>query len=104
MSKNFENADCYDIYKELFTKKQRETMEMYYFSDLSLGEISEETGASRQAAFACIKRCEEKLDEFEKALGLMEKRSRLEKILKELDEMTGCREAARVAEELRELL
>ena len=46
---------------------------LYYFSDLSLGEISEETGITRQAAFNCIKKCEERLTELEKALGLLKK-------------------------------
>lgn len=40
MAKDLNKADCYDIYKNLLTEKQQETMEMYYFSDLSLDRKS----------------------------------------------------------------
>lgn len=85
MAKDIEKADYYDIYGELLTEKQREIMEMYYFSDLSLGEISEETGSTRQAAFGCIKRCEDRFAELEKALGLLEKKKRAEELLAGLE-------------------
>ena len=70
MAKDLNKADYYDIYKPLLTEKQCWIMEMYYFSDLSLSEISEETGITRQAAFNCIKKSEERLEELEKALSL----------------------------------
>lgn len=56
MAKDLKIAEYYDIYKPLLTEKQCEIMEMYYFSDLSLSEISEETGNSRQAAFNSLKK------------------------------------------------
>lgn len=98
MAKDIEKADYYDIYGELLTEKQREIMEMYYFSDLSLGEISEETGSTRQAAFGCIKRCEDRFAELEKALGLLEKKRRAEELLIGLEaalkngDSAGCEE------------
>lgn len=85
MAKDIEKADYYDIYGGLLTEKQREIMEMYYYSDLSLGEISEETGSTRQAAFGCIKRCEDRFAEFERALGLLEKKRRGQELLTELE-------------------
>lgn len=98
MAKDIEKADYYDIYGELLTEKQREIMEMYYFSDLSLGEISEETGSTRQAAFGCIKRCEDRFAELERALGLLEKKRRAEELLTGLEaalkngDNVGCEE------------
>lgn len=80
MAKDLIKAEYYDIYKPLLTEKQCEIMEMYYFSDLSLGEISEETGITRQAAFNSIKKSEERLNELEKALGLLKKRGEIKKI------------------------
>lgn len=85
MAKDIGKAEYYDIYGDLLTEKQREIMEMYYFSDLSLGEISEETGSTRQAAFGCIKRCEDRFAELEKALGLLEKKKRVEELLTQLE-------------------
>lgn len=84
MAKDLNKADYYDIYKPLLTEKQCGIMEMYYFSDLSLGEISEETGITRQAAFNCIKKSEERLEELEKSLGLFKKREEIKEILKKL--------------------
>lgn len=107
MAKDLNKADCYDIYKALLTEKQRETMEMYYFSDLSLGEISEETGITRQAAFNCIKKCEEKLEELEQALGLLDKRNKGEKLISRLKksiEAGDNKEAVGILEEIRELI
>ena len=44
----------------------------YYFDDLSLGEIAEELGISRQAVFLGLKRSEEILESYEEKLGLYE--------------------------------
>lgn len=106
MAKDLNKADYYDIYKSLLTQKQRDTMEMYYFSDLSLGEISEETGVSRQAAFNCIKKCEERLTELENSLGLMEKRKKAEQLFAQLNSclINGHKnKAMEVAKEIKEL-
>lgn len=107
MAKDIEKADYYDIYGDLLTKRQQEIMEMYYFSDLSLGEISEETGSTRQAAFGCIKRCEDRLAEFEKSLGLLEKRNRAVVLLTRLEELVksgSSDECAELIKELREII
>lgn len=70
MSKNLDMAELFDLYAPLLTDKQRETLEMYYNSDFSLGEISEETGKTRQAALNCIRNSEAKMLELEEKLGL----------------------------------
>ena len=106
MAKDLNKADCNDIYKNLLTEKQQETMEMYYFSDLSLGEISEETGITRQAAFNCIKKCEEKLEELGQALEFS-RPSKGEKLLSELKisiESGNNKQAEKILEEIRELI
>lgn len=87
MAKDINKAEYYAVYSGLFTDKQRETMEMYYYSDLSLGEISEETGVTRQAAFNCIKKCEDRLAEFEDSLGLVEKKDKAAKLVASLEEL-----------------
>ena len=69
----------YDLYAPLFSEKKREAFEMYYFEDLSLAEISEHTGKTRQGARELIARTGDELHEYEKALGLFEKeRERVE--------------------------
>ena len=60
----------YDYYKPLLTEKQREVYELHEFSDLSLGEIAEQYGKSRQAIHDLLFRTKNKLETFEEKLGL----------------------------------
>ena len=75
----------YDFYSELLTEKQKEYFEDYYFNNLSLGEIAENTGLSRNAIHKNIKSVEEKLFFYEEKLELCQKKHLLEEIIKEID-------------------
>ena len=81
MSKNFQIAELLDLYGMLLTDKQRETVEFYYNDDLSLGEIAENTGISRQGVRDSIKRSEGILYEAEEKLGLMRRAKEQQTIL-----------------------
>jgi predicted DNA-binding protein YlxM (UPF0122 family) len=71
----------YDVYKDLLTDKQKEYYELYYFDNLSLGEIAENCNVSRNAVHNQIKIIEEKLLELESKLKLKEKQAKILKIL-----------------------
>ena len=73
MAKDLEITILFDVYGSLLTEKQRETLEFYYNDDLSLGEISEETGITRQGVMNCIKTSEARLAELEEQMGLVGK-------------------------------
>ncbi|MBO5867637.1 MAG: DNA-binding protein [Oscillospiraceae bacterium] len=60
----------YDYYGSLLTERQRECFELRYNQDLSLGEIGQELGISRQ--------------------GVYENLSRAEGLLMNMEEKTGC--------------
>lgn len=60
-----------DFYGNLLTEKMRVTAEYYYFDDLSLAEIAESYGTSRQAVHDTIKRATKLLDDYETKLGLI---------------------------------
>lgn len=62
-----------DFYKILLTKKQRFALEMYFQEDLSLVEIGENLGVSRQAIYDLLKRGETLLEEYENKLNLYDK-------------------------------
>ena len=83
-----------DIYGELLTDKQRDVMTAYYFDDLSLNEIGERQGITRQAVQDMIKRTEKLLDQYESRLMLVEKhikrKSCIEKALKLIDNEEHC--------------
>ncbi len=68
-----EQAMLYDFYGELLTKRQQQIYESIVFEDMSLGEIAEEEGISRQGVHDLVKRCDRILGAYEEKLGLVEK-------------------------------
>ncbi len=67
-----------DFYGKLLTDKMREIMEFYYFDDLSLAEIADDVGITRQAVHDTVRRAGVLLEEYEDKLGLI-RRFRKEK-------------------------
>lgn len=63
----------FDIYGGLLSDSEKDAFEYYYCDDLSLSEIAENTGWSRQGARDNIMRAEKALRSFEQRLGLKEK-------------------------------
>ena len=76
----------YDYYSELFNDKQKKYFEEYYFDNLSLSEISENEGISRNAVHKCIKSVVSKLYEYEDKLKLYDKEKKIRKIIEEIDD------------------
>lgn len=70
VAKNMEMAFLCDFYGDMLTDKQRDVMELYYNDDLSLSEIAENAGITRQGVRDSIKRAESQLVEMEERLGL----------------------------------
>ena len=65
MAKDFEMGYLLDFYGEVLTPKQREMLRQYYNDDLSLSEIGENFGITRQGARDAIKHGETTLKELE---------------------------------------
>jgi predicted DNA-binding protein YlxM (UPF0122 family) len=63
----------FDFYGELLTEKQKEYYDMHFNQDLSLSEIAEETGITRQGVWDIIRRADERLQDMERKTGLIEK-------------------------------
>ena len=61
----------YDYYGALLTDRQKECFEMRYHQDLSLGEIGEELGISRQGVHDNLSRTESMLRNMEQKTGCM---------------------------------
>lgn len=77
----------YDFYGELFNERQREYFEEYYFNNLSLAEIGEMLGVSRNAVHKVIQGVEEKLKLYEEKLGLYEKNKIIYGIMDKIEDV-----------------
>ena len=75
----------YDFYGGLLTEKQRQVMELYHEENLSLAEIAEEFGISRQGVHDTLKKAEHLLTEYEDKLGLVAKLMKSRHAIAEID-------------------
>ncbi len=66
-------CELLDYYAAILSPRQREVLELYYYEDLSLAEIAENLGITRQGVRDAVKHGEEALEGFENALGLLKK-------------------------------
>lgn len=80
-----------DFYGQLLTERQYEIMDLHFNSDLSLGEIAEDLGISRQGVHDSIRKGKQALSGYENRLGLAERfkeqERNIEKALKSLKRM-----------------
>lgn len=75
-----------EIYGKLLTEKQCDLLDDYYNSDLSLSEIAENQGITRQAVRDNLKKGEKNLLEYEDKLGIMKKNEVQQKMLDDIFE------------------
>lgn len=73
MNKILEQTLLYDFYGELLTPHQKEIYEQFVLDDLSLSEIAEGAGISRQGVHDLVRRCQKALEEYEEKLRLVER-------------------------------
>ena len=107
------NSMLLDFYGELLTDKQRECYDLHYNEDLSLSEIAEQSGISRQGVWDNIRRAEAALEDIEEKTGLIRRFTenqdvldRLAAQIKELADMTDGRAkelALHIAEDINTL-
>ncbi len=77
----------YDFYGQLLPRRQRQVTELYNEENLSLSEIADEFGISRQGVHDALKNGEKALKEYEEKLGLVEKFQRSSDAVKEIDDV-----------------
>lgn len=113
MSKVVENTDLerlerkgmlYDFYGELLTQHQKSIYEDAVFNDLSLSEIADEQGISRQGVHDLIKRCDKILNDYEHKLHLVEKFAKIKHNIQQINELTNDEQIKRLSNEIIEEL
>lgn len=76
-------SSLYDYYKDLLTEKQCAYFEDYYFENLTMEEIAENSGISKNAVSKSLIEVKEKLEDYEKKLNLYSNREKISEILDE---------------------
>ncbi len=101
-----------DFYGDILSERRRELTGLYYNDDLSLSEIAEISGISRQGVRDAVKKSEAELLLLEEKLGLAgryeELRSQIAEITKELgsiviDDSDNASKLSKIVKELSEL-
>lgn len=69
MKDDMQFMQLWDLYSPMLTATQQEITNLYFNCDLSLGEIAEEKGVSRQSVSDCLQKCRKQLEKFESKLG-----------------------------------
>ncbi len=78
----------YDFYGELLTGHQRQVYEDVVIHDMSLSEIAEEQGISRQGVHDLIRRCDRILAGYEEKLHLVSKFEKTRQMVQKIHELT----------------
>lgn len=86
MPKDLHVSVLLDYYGAMLTEKQREVVDLYYNEDLSLAEIAEIAGITRQGVRDSIKRGEMTLRELDEKLDMAKKLGAMQESLEQIDE------------------
>lgn len=99
MEKIIEQGNLFDFYSSLLTEHQRRVFSDYVFENLSLSEIAEEQGISRQGVHDLVKRIDKILNDYENRLHLEEKFTKVRNMVDEINEISGqLRESGNTAQ------
>lgn len=113
MEKIVRQGLLYDFYGDLLTEHQRHIYEDVVLNDLSLSEIAQEQGITRQGVHDLVRRCDRILEGYEDKLHLVEKFQMTKELASEIRELLNryltehdpglLRQAGRAAEKIVEL-
>ncbi len=101
MPKDLDVSLLLDIYGGLLTDKQRAFLEFYYNDDLSLAEIAENEGITRQGVYDIVKRAKDQLVNYENKLLINE---RFQKIYNQADDILSGNDATKCAKKIKDII
>lgn len=94
--------ELYAVYGALLTSTQQQIMEAYYFYNLSLGEIAENLGISKQGVSDALKVATAKLEDYENKVGYLSYQQKVEKTLLQLEKEPLSEHSQKLLSKLRE--
>ncbi|MBR2840458.1 MAG: DNA-binding protein [Bacilli bacterium] len=86
MDKTVYLINLFDYYGDLLTEKQKEYFKEYYFNNLSLSEISDNSKVSRNGVHKALKEAEGKLNYYENVLSEYKRSVKIKNLIKDLDD------------------
>ncbi len=89
MEKIVEQGLLYDFYGELLTDHQRQIYEAAVYNDMSLTEIADEHGISKQGVHDLIKRCTKALQGYEDSLHMIRRFEAIKNQAEELKSLSS---------------
>ena len=104
MEKIFQQVLLYDFYGELLTEHQRNVYEDAVYNDMSLSEIAEEYGISRQGVHDLIKRCDKILQGYEDKLHLLQRFMSVKEKIQKIESITAQDDVRDLANQILEEL
>ena len=94
----------YDFYGDLLTEHQKDIYGSFIQENLSLSEIAEDEGISRQGVYDMTKRCRNILEEYENKLHLVQRFLDIKEKVAEIGKASSLEEARSISQEIMELL
>jgi len=102
MDRLIELGQLFDYYGMFLTERQRVLVDAYANENLSLGELAEQEGITRQGVRDTIVRAEHQLREMEEKLGMIRRYGRLQAVLQRMEAELPSIKEERVKTVLRE--
>lgn len=103
MEKIVEQSLLFDFYGELLTNHQQNVYQDAVFNDMSLSEVADNYGISRQGVHDLLKRCDKTMQEYEDKLHLISKFSAIRDKLTSIQELTDHMDESCLQEDRRRI-
>ncbi len=84
MAKDMSFVPLFDLYGKLLSPRQYDAFDLYYNEDLSLSELAENLGVTRQGVLDNIRTAEKKLVNYEEKLGFAKKQGKYSKVVEDI--------------------
>jgi hypothetical protein len=108
LDKHLKYGKLFDYYKEVLNEKHQQVIQQYYIMDLSLKEISENLGITRQGVYDLLKRAEKNLEDIDNKLNIISKQEKFKKNIqkkaKEINKNIENEKYHNIKEHFKELL
>ncbi|NLL79844.1 MAG: YlxM family DNA-binding protein [Clostridiales bacterium] len=104
MERIVEQGFLYDFYGELLTEHQRQIYEDAIFGDMSLSEIAQQHGISRQGVHDLLRRCDKILSDYESKLHLVSRFTIIKNKIEQINAVTTQEAVKKLSNEILEEL